>query len=98
MKAVLDVNVLVSALISRDGTPARVLRAWVDGHYELLVSPTLMAELERTLAYAKLKPKFKKKKIDLRLVSAATGEGVRPLLNDLFALVKGLHSKDEDDA
>ncbi|MEO8876304.1 MAG: GTPase ObgE [Polyangiaceae bacterium] len=31
-------------------------------------------------AFAKLKTRFKKKKIDLRLVSAATGEGVKELL------------------
>ena len=40
-------------------------------------------------AYAKLKPKFKRKKIDLHLVSAATGEGVRALSIALFELVKG---------
>ena len=45
-------------------------------------------------AYAKLAPLFKKKKhIDLRLVSAATGEGVRELLAALYHLV---HAKDED--
>jgi GTP-binding protein len=39
-------------------------------------------------AYAKLKPRFKRKKVDLHLVSAATGEGVRELLLALFEMVK----------
>jgi GTP-binding protein len=39
-------------------------------------------------AYAKAKPRFKRKKVDLRLVSAATGEGVRELLADLYELVE----------
>jgi GTP-binding protein len=39
-------------------------------------------------AYKKAKVRFKKKKVDLRLVSAATGEGVRELLIDLFALAR----------
>lgn len=54
MRAVLDPNILISALISRDGAPARVLRAWVDGHFELVVSPSLLDELERALGYRKL--------------------------------------------
>jgi GTPase len=40
-------------------------------------------------AYEKLKPKFAKKKIDLRIFSAATGEGVRELAIDLYKLVTG---------
>lgn len=54
MRAVLDVNVLISALLSRSGTPARVLRAWLDGHFDLIVSPALLAVLERSLGYPKL--------------------------------------------
>jgi GTP-binding protein len=39
-------------------------------------------------AYPKLAKKLKKRGIELRLVSAATGEGVRELLFALYALVK----------
>lgn len=55
MRAVLDPNVLISALLSREGTPARVLRAWLEGAFELIVSDRLLAELERALAYPKLR-------------------------------------------
>lgn len=54
LRAVLDPNVLVSGVLSRDGTPARVLLAWLEGDFELVVSPLLLAELERVLAYPKL--------------------------------------------
>jgi GTP-binding protein len=40
-------------------------------------------------AYPKLKRKFARKGIELRLVSAATGEGVRELLIELYDLVRG---------
>ncbi len=40
-------------------------------------------------AYEAVRPRFAKLGIKLRLVSAATGEGVRPLLIDLFRLVRG---------
>jgi GTPase len=39
-------------------------------------------------AYRKLKPRFKRKKVDLRLVSAATGEGMRELSIALYELVR----------
>jgi len=55
VRAVLDVNVLISALISPHGTPATVLRAWRDGAFELLASEMLLAELQRALAYPKLR-------------------------------------------
>jgi uncharacterized protein len=55
VRAVLDPNIIISALLSPGGSPARVLRAWIDGHYELIVSLLLLAELERALAYPKLR-------------------------------------------
>lgn len=55
MRAVLDPNVLISALLSRSGSPARVLRAWLDGAFELVVSVQLIGELERVLAYPKIR-------------------------------------------
>jgi hypothetical protein len=54
VRAVLDVNVIVSALLSANGAPARVLTSWHSGSFELLASPLLLAELRRTLAYPKL--------------------------------------------
>jgi putative PIN family toxin of toxin-antitoxin system len=55
VKAVLDANVLISALLAPAGAPAKVLRLWLDGAYELVVSPRLLAELDRALAYPKLR-------------------------------------------
>lgn len=54
LRAVLDANVLISALLSRTGAPARLLLAWQQGRFELIVSPALLAELGRALAYPKL--------------------------------------------
>lgn len=58
MRAVLDPNVLISALLSPHGAPARLVQAWVDGAFELVVSPELLAELERALAYPKLRKRL----------------------------------------
>ena len=55
MRAVLDTNVLVSALLARGGPPSRLLAAWTEGRFELVVSPLLLGELGRVLAYRKVR-------------------------------------------
>lgn len=52
----LDSGVLIAALLSPAGSPARLLVAWIEGHYELVVSETLLDELTRVLA----RPKFRR--------------------------------------
>jgi putative PIN family toxin of toxin-antitoxin system len=55
VRAVLDPNILIAALLSRGGAPAQLLSRWLAGEFELVVSETLLAELERALAYPKLR-------------------------------------------
>jgi uncharacterized protein len=55
VRAVVDANVLISAVLSAKGPSAEVLRASRDGQFELVVSEILLAELERALAYPKLR-------------------------------------------
>lgn len=54
MRAVLDPNVLISALLTPHGKPAQVVRSWLAGAFELFVSESLLAELQRALGYPKL--------------------------------------------
>jgi uncharacterized protein len=54
VRAVLDVNVLVSAVLRADGPPGLVFRRWLLGQFELVVSDLLLRELERALAAPKL--------------------------------------------
>ncbi len=55
MRAVLDPNIFVAALLSRRGTPAQIISRWLAGGFELVVSEALLAELERALADPKLR-------------------------------------------
>ena len=55
-RAVLDPNVLVSALITPTGPPARLLTLAHTGGFELVASPLLLKELERVL----LRKKFRR--------------------------------------
>lgn len=58
MRAVVDVNVIVSAALSPRGAPAKLLEAWLGGHFEMVVSPSLLEELERVLAYRKIRTRI----------------------------------------
>jgi putative PIN family toxin of toxin-antitoxin system len=55
LRAVLDANVLVSALLSRAGGPARLVEQWLSGELEIVVCPALLSEVERTLTAPKLR-------------------------------------------
>jgi uncharacterized protein len=55
VRAVLDTNILVSALLSPAGAPAQLLGRWLGGQFELIVSDQLLAELEGALGYPKLR-------------------------------------------
>ena len=46
---VLDTSVWVSGVFFRRGIPARILRAWRDRHFEIVVTSETLAELERKL-------------------------------------------------
>jgi uncharacterized protein len=62
VRAVVDVNVLISGVLSAKGSPAEVLRASRDGQFELIVSELLLAELKRALAYPKLRRRISPEK------------------------------------
>jgi putative PIN family toxin of toxin-antitoxin system len=58
VRAVVDVNVLISAALSVRGPSAEVIRSCRDGAFELVVSEALIAELTRALAYPKVRKRI----------------------------------------
>jgi uncharacterized protein len=55
VRAVLDPNILIAALLSPTGAQAQIVFRWLAGGFELVVSETLLAEVQRALAYPKLR-------------------------------------------
>ena len=55
IRAVLDANVFVSALIRPQGPPGRVLRVWLEGAFELITSKPIVEEVRRCLNYPKIR-------------------------------------------
>lgn len=62
MRIVMDTNVLVSALLSPNGSPARVLALVMDGKVELCVDVRIFAEYEEVLNRSRFK--FRRESID----------------------------------
>jgi putative PIN family toxin of toxin-antitoxin system len=74
-RIVLDCNVFVAALLSPRGSPALVLTRWSEGAFDLIVSPKLLAELERVLR----RPKFANSIDDVQITAildALTEDGL----------------------
>lgn len=55
MRAVLDTNVLLSALLSPHGWPDVIYRAWQKGRFDLVTSSAQIDELRRVSRYEKFK-------------------------------------------
>ena len=100
MRAVLDPNIIISALLSPNAPPAQTLRAWRGGRFELIVSPALLDELGRALAYPKLRKRIPEQSSDAVLDLLARGATIvadsptpparstDPADNDLLALAE----------
>jgi uncharacterized protein len=68
MLLVLDTNVLVSALIKPGGLPDQLVERWEAGEFTVVTSAEQIAEVERVLAYEKLR-RFIRAEQAVRLVA-----------------------------
>ncbi len=58
MRVVLDTNVLLSGLMFPEGTPGRIVTAWVEARFEVAFSLDRLAEIGRVLEYPKIRRKL----------------------------------------
>jgi putative PIN family toxin of toxin-antitoxin system len=58
LKIVLDTNVLVSGIIGKTGTPAKILDGWLAGRFKLITSPELLSEITEVLHYPHIQQKY----------------------------------------
>jgi len=65
MRAVLDANIYISAVLSPSGSPARVVAARFAGEFEAVASRRLLDELDRALAYPKVRARVAAADADL---------------------------------
>jgi hypothetical protein len=54
IRAALDANVFVSALLSSRGFPSQILAAWQAERFHLVISPAILEEIRRVYHYPKI--------------------------------------------
>ena len=91
IRAVLDTNVVVSALLF-SGPPSRLISAWQSGRLRLVVSAPILDEYIRVLAY----PKFKLTNTEIR---GLLEEELIPFMETVTAVPTNIPDlRDPDDA
>lgn len=78
MRAVVDPNILIAALLSRSGTPAQIVSGWLAGDFELVASDALLDELDRALRYRKLRRRISAEDADELLALLRTSAVLAP--------------------
>ncbi len=92
MRIVLDTNILISALITKDTPPDRLYRAWLRNDVELVTSEAQIAEVRDVLARPRLRGYIDPEEAD-RLIAAIRLSAV--VLGDVPALRRSPDPKDD---
>lgn len=58
MKVVIDTNILLSGLMLPSSIPGRIMQAWRDNRFELVLSQFQLDEIGRVLAYPKIRKRL----------------------------------------
>lgn len=91
--AIVDTNVWVSAFLNPSGPPSRLLRAWLENRYQVVVSLPLLDELADVLTRPRLTSKY-------RIPASDTEEFLRLLIqrSQIVVPTGSLHEcRDPDD-
>jgi uncharacterized protein len=84
LRAVLDANVIISAMIQPKGASGRILTSLLEKNsFELVVSPTILAEVRRSLLYPKVRRYIKTADEDLDLWVASIELMAQPVEGNL---------------
>jgi putative PIN family toxin of toxin-antitoxin system len=68
IRVVLDTNVLVSAILTPAGPPARILQLALEGRLRITLSAGIIKEINLVFQYSKLKKVMKKQRLSYRIV------------------------------
>jgi len=94
LKTVIDTNLFVSSIINKSGIPAKLLQAWQDHDFLLIISDQMLEEMRRVLQYPHIKNKYNLKDDDIAKV-IDTIERFAVVLHDVEGV--DVISEDPDD-
>jgi uncharacterized protein len=64
IRIVLDTNVLISGMLTPGRAPARLLEMILSGRFKLVISPQIIEEIQRVMAYPGIVKLMKKRKLE----------------------------------
>lgn len=62
-RIVVDTNVIVSAALNKHGRPAAIIDAVISGQHVLIISETILEEVQRVFAYSKIQKLLQKHRV-----------------------------------
>ena len=80
-------------MISKEGSPAKIMQEWLRGSFEIIISQKLLEELRKVLTYPKLQKYITQSDID-NIIDLLNEEGVSA---EDIELPSEFYSKDPDD-
>ena len=66
MRVVLDANVYVSSMVNTQGNPKRIISAWQQGAFDVLISHPILDEIGRVLRYPRIAKRHKQDETAIR--------------------------------
>jgi uncharacterized protein len=82
LRVVIDMNVIVSGILSRTGAPAEMLNTWRERRFLLLSSPAIVAEVNAILHYPHLQNKYQLNDEEINLTITLLGHDAFLVLGD----------------
>ena len=67
IRVVLDANVIISGLLSRDGPPGKILDYFLEDQIKVFITLEILDELKRVLKYPRIQKRLDQKDIELLL-------------------------------
>jgi putative PIN family toxin of toxin-antitoxin system len=81
MRIVLDTNIYISNLISDKGNPAKIVRWWLEGKFDVLVSQPIIDEILRVTGYERIQKKYakvRKNRLEFAALISEQAEWIEP--------------------
>ena len=89
MKVVLDANIYVSSMVNTQGNPKRIISAWQQGAFDVLISSAILDEIERVLRYPRLVKRHKQDETAIqRFLKLLENEAIIVEPTDVLGVVK----------
>jgi hypothetical protein len=94
IRAVVDTNVMVSAVISEHGVPRRILLAWQNEKFSMLTSARIIAEVSRVLRHPRIRETYHLTEDDIERVQQML-ETDAVVLADLYEINRSPDPEDD---